>query len=194
MADYITKPTADALNDFANAEEHLSVSEGGDLTVGDDGGVFDIYVALAGTVTVTTSGTLTAAQNDGDEANFFYTGGPSGNIGIDVGSGTYAGTYTTDHAGNTFTLAEVQNYPVCIVAPSVSLGGSVATITPGLWIYDGATIAPLSRSNKLDGVAIASEDGGDALSYDGTSDAAATFTSDETFGITTVTSNSVVFP
>lgn len=156
-------------------------------------------IAWAPDAVVVTAPNILTAANDSDEAEFFPIGAPGGNIGITVSGsegGVWDGTYTTDHAGAAFTLADVQAAPVALTKPVVTGNtgdGDVLTILPALFVYDGPALAPVVRRQQLDGINVPVADGGDQLTFtiNLANHSGQAFTVEETFGGVTVESAAV---
>ena len=134
----------------------------------------------ATTLTVENIGEQPVITTDGD-----------GDISITVGSGPYAGIYTTRHDGAPLTTAMVAAAPTCLRKPQVTgttAAGDTLTITPGLWVYDGPDPGDQTWVQKVDGLTTGETD----LDYViQPADAGKTFTVEEMFGGVTVTGAAV---
>ncbi|MEL6119136.1 MAG: hypothetical protein AAFQ60_00135 [Pseudomonadota bacterium] len=107
----------------------------------------------------------------------------NGAVTITLNTGPYAGVYSTDVTGTALTVSALQAAPMCLVRPNVSgmVGeGETLTITPGLWLYEGADLGDQSWQQRLDGVDIA--DGTDLTYVIAAGDLDKTFTVVETYG------------
>lgn len=142
--------------------------------------------ATAGLAVSVTQSNLMVVQR-GQEA--VVVTATEGTVSVTIAQGTYAGTYTSDHAGNPLTVADITAQPLCLSKPVVTGGtaqNDTLTITPGLWIFDGDDRGDQSWQHQRNGVDIPAAT--DLTYLIQPADSGAVFTTVETYGAHSVTS------
>jgi len=136
MADFIFKPTSDAVGVFSSATEFENWQPDNSFSVA--GGTYDIYQKVESGFEVQSVAAPFAVANRQQDPVITAT---QGALSVTIGAGDRAGTYATRATDNApLTVEMVAAAPTCILLPTVSGTPSVGeplTRQSGLWLFAG---------------------------------------------------------